>query len=129
MPLRVEPLRPKRDLAVGAERAARAGEMRVGEEVTKAGVRQMLLNAAADLLPPPFAARAIGALGQPAARRSDPEQAPVLLPAHRELESDAFVPAEERQVAVRRRGPHDLETAPILEPTKRSDEISLDSPE
>src|SRR5437899_2087900 len=77
----------------------------------------------------PFAARAIGALGQPAARRSDPEQAPVLLPAHRELESDAFVPAEERQVAVRRCGPHDLETAPILEPTKRSDQISLDSPE
>src|SRR5256885_6185227 len=101
VPFRVEPLRAQRNLAVGPERAARAREMGVGEEVAKPRVRQVLLDATPHLFPTPLAARAIGALGQPATQRGDAEQAPVLLLAHRELQPNAFVPTEQRQVAVR----------------------------
>src|SRR3989441_2137390 len=47
VPLGVEPLRAQRNLAVGAEWAARTREMRIGEEVAKPRVRQVLLDAAA----------------------------------------------------------------------------------
>ena len=129
MPFRVEPLRAQGDLAVRAERAARVREMSVGEEIAKPRVRQVLLDAAAHIFSPPLAARAIGALRQPAAHRRDSEQAPVLLLAHGELQPDAFVPTEERQVAVRRRGSDDLETTLLLQAAKGGDEICVDSPE
>ena len=129
MPVGVEPLRAEGDVAVGAERATRTCEMSVGEEVAKPGVRQVLLDAAANFFPPPLAARAIGAFRQPASRGRDAEQAPVLVLAHRELQPDAFVPAEEREVAVRGGGPDDLETTLLLEPAKGGDEICVDSPE
>src|SRR5438093_7082534 len=129
VPLRVESLRAERNLAVGAERAARAREMRVGEEVAKPRVRQVLLDAAPHLFPTPLAARAIGALRQPASHRGDAEQAPVLLLAHRELQPNAFVPTEQRQVAVRGGGTDDLEATLLLQAAKGGDEICVDSPE
>src|SRR5205807_786887 len=110
VPLRVEPLGPERDVAVGAERAAGTGEMGVGEEVAEPGVREMLLDAAAPLL-----GRTIGALRQPTPLRRDPEQTPVLVLAHRQLQPDAVIAGEERQVPVRGRGPDDLEAALLLE--------------
>src|SRR2546429_2724767 len=109
VPLRIEPLGPERDVAVGAERATGTGEMGVGEEVAEPGVREMLLDAAARLL-----GRAIRALRQPAALRRDPEQTTVLVLAHRQLQPDALVAGEERQVPVRGRGPDDLEAPPLL---------------
>src|SRR2546430_14021342 len=69
VPFRVEPLRAQRNLTVGAQRAASAREVSVGEEVAKPRVRQVLLDAAPHLFPTPLAARAIGALGQPATQR------------------------------------------------------------
>jgi len=53
----------------------------------------------------------------------------VLVLAHRELQPDAFVPAEQRQVAVRGRRSDDLETTLFLQAAKRGDEIGVDSPE
>src|SRR5206468_10836130 len=69
VPLRVESLRAERNLAVGAERAARAREMRVGEEVAKPRVREVLLDAAPHLFPTPLAAREKGAARHRAAPR------------------------------------------------------------
>src|SRR5437870_4584756 len=129
VPFRVEPLRAQRNLAVGPERAARARKMGVGEEVAKPRVRQVLLDATPHLFPTPLAARAIGALGQPATQRGDAEQAPVLLLAHRELQPNAFVPTEQRQVAVRGSRSDDLQAALLPQAAKGGDEISVDSPE
>src|SRR2546423_7013722 len=98
--------------------------MGVGEEVAEPGVREMLFDAT-----PLPAARPIGTLGQPATLRRDPEQATVLLPAHRQLQPDALVAGEERQVAVRGRGSDDLEAAPLLEAAEGGDEIFVDAPE
>ena len=53
----------------------------------------------------------------------------MLLPADRELEPDAFVPAEQRQIAVRGRGSDDLEAALLLEAAKGGNEICVDAPE
>src|SRR2546430_6688111 len=92
-------------------------------------VRQVLLDATPHLFPTPLAARAIGALGQPATQRGDAEQAPVLLLAHRELQPNAFVPTEQRQVAVRGSRSDDLEAALLPQAAKGGDEISVDSPE
>src|SRR5256712_11358920 len=103
--------------------------MSVGEEVPEPGVRQVLLDAAAYGPVPPLAAGAIGALRQPAAHRSDSEQTPVLAPAARELQPDALVAAEERQVAVRRRRSHDLEAPLLLEAAERRDQVPVDRPE
>src|SRR5256712_2223539 len=129
VPLRIDSLRAQGNLAVGAERAARAREVSVGEEVANPRVRQVLLDATPHLFPTPLAARAIGALGQPATQRGDAEQAPVLLLAHRELQPNAFVPTEQRQVAVRGSRSDDLEAALLPQAAKRGDEISVDSPE
>src|SRR5438105_12042562 len=109
VPLRVESLRPERDVAVGAQRGAGAGEMRVGEKVAEPGVGEMLLDAAASSL-----AGAIGALRQPTPLRGDAEQTTVLLLAHRQLQPDALVTGQERQVAVRGRGSDDLQAAALL---------------
>src|SRR2546422_1362911 len=68
-------------------------------------------------------------LRQPASHRGDAEQAPVLLLAHRELQPNAFVPTEQRQVAVRGGGADDLEATLLLEAAEGGDEISVDSPE
>src|SRR3989449_5258187 len=79
VPLRVEPLHAQGNVLVCAERAAGVGEMRVGEEEPEPGVREVLLGAGASPAPPaqrgPPAARAIGALRQPATRRGRAEQA------------------------------------------------------
>src|SRR5438128_4336109 len=123
VPLRIEPLGTERDVAVGAERAAGTGEMGVGEEVAEPGVREMLLDAA-----PPLLARAIRALRQPAALRRDPEQTTVLVLAHRQLQPDALVAAEERQVPVRGRGPDDLEAALLLETAEGGYQVLVDLP-
>ncbi len=53
----------------------------------------------------------------------------MLLLAHRELQPNAFVPTEQRQVAVRGSRSDDLEAALFLEAAKGGDEISVDSPE
>src|SRR4029077_17535931 len=74
MPLGIEPLRAEGDLRVRAERAPRLRQMRVREEVPKASVRHMLLDAASHtaarctrLLP--CSRCAIRALREPAAGR------------------------------------------------------------
>src|SRR5438128_4587652 len=133
VPLRVEPLHAQGNVLVCAERAAGAGEMRVGEEEPEPGVREVLLGAGASPPPPaqrgPPAARPIGALRQPATRRGRAEQATVFLPAHRQLQPDAFVAAEEGQVAVRRRRSDDLEPSLLLEAAERRDQVPVDRPE
>src|SRR5437763_1601089 len=121
LPLRVESLRPEWDVAVGAERAAGTGEVSVGEEVAEPGIGEMLLDAAASSL-----AGAIGALRQPTPLRRDAEQTTVLVLAHRQLQPDALVTGQERQVAVRGRRAHDLQAAPLLEPAKRRDQVLVD---
>src|SRR6266705_2788105 len=133
VPLRVEPLHAQGNVLVCAERAAGAGEMRVGEEEPEPGVREVLLGAGASPAPTaqrgPPAARPIGALRQPATRRGRAEQATVFLPAHRQLQPDAFVAAQERQVAVRRRRSDDLEASLLLEAAERRDQVPVDRPE
>src|SRR5467141_2163355 len=63
----------------------------------------------------PLAARPIRALRQPASRRRGAEQAAVFLATHRQLQPDALVAGEERQIAVRGRRPDALEAAPLLQ--------------
>src|SRR2546429_6565954 len=124
VPLRIETLGPERDVAVGAERAAGTGEMGVGEEVAEPGVGELLLDA-----PAPLLGRAIRALRQPAALRRDPEQTTVLVLAHRQLQPDALVAGEERQVPVRGRGPDDLEATLLLETAEGGYQVLVDLPE
>src|SRR5205085_10151977 len=124
VPLCVESLRPERNVAVHAERTAGTGEMRVGEKVTEPGVGEMLRDAAASSL-----AGAIGALGQPAPLRRHSEQTTVLLLADGQLQPDALVAGEEREVAVRGRGSDDLEAAPLLEAPKSGNQVLVDLPE
>jgi len=72
--------------------------MGIHEEVAKAGVTQVLLDAAADSGAGsggpglPGSAWAVGALGQPAPGGGAPEEPPVLGRADGELEPDALVP-------------------------------------
>src|SRR3989449_3882269 len=102
--------------------------MRVGEEEPDPGVREVLLGAGASPAPTaqrgPPAARPIGALRQPATRRGRAEQATVFLPAHRQLQPDAFVAAQERQVAVRRRRSDDLEASLLLKAARSEEHTS-----
>src|SRR2546430_11430942 len=66
-------------------------------------------------------AGAIGALRQPTPLRRDAEQTTVLVLAHRQLQPDALVTGQERQVALRGRRSDDLPAAPPLEPAKLRD--------
>src|SRR5439155_18291394 len=111
VPLRVEPLRAQRDLGVHPERCAGPGEMRVGEEISETGSRQMVLDGT------PFAGpRPIGALRQPAAHRIPAEQPPVLAPPYGELQLHALVAGEQWEIAVCRRRADDLQMPIVLEP-------------
>src|SRR5438034_7496710 len=98
--------------------------MGVGEEVAEPGVREMLLDATP--VPGP---RPIGALRQPAPLRRDSEQTTMLLPAHRQLQPDALVTCEQRQVAVRGSGADDFQAALLLEAPKGGHQVPVDLPE
>src|SRR5438132_9941324 len=103
--MQIESLRPHWNLVVGAQRHARCGEMRVGEEVAEPRCGDELLGAGTFLGrgPPlsrqrrPWAARAIRALGKPAPRRRSTEQTLVLRPTQEELQTHALVPSEQGQ--------------------------------
>ncbi len=116
-------------LGAGEERLPRVGHVRVGEEVAEPGVAQVFVDAAADSADRrprqrrPLAARAIGALREPAAPRHPPEEALVLEPAERQLQPDALVAAEKREEPVGGGGAHDLEPPLVLEAAEGPDEV------
>ena len=120
VPLRVEPLRAQGDLIVRPERRPRLCEVRVGEEISEARGRQLLVDAGA-----PPDARSIGALRQPATHRIAAEQAPVLVPSHHQLQSDALVTGEQREIAVRRRRADDLQLSAVLEATEGGQDVRV----
>ena len=115
-----------------AERPSGGGEVRVHEEVLKAGVGQMFLDASphsgAGRGGPglPRSPRPIRALRQPASLGGSAEEAPVFRNTDRELEPDTFVAREQREIAVRGRRADDLDAARRLECAERRDEILVD---
>src|SRR5882672_7015378 len=74
----------------------------------------------------PDTARPIAALGHPAPHRVAAEQPPVLAASHGKLEADALIPAEQRQIAVRRGRSDDLEPPLLLELPERVDDVAVD---
>ncbi len=104
-------------IAVDPERTPGGREVRVHEEVAKAGIAQVLLDSPADAgargrsprLPRP--PRPIGAFRQPDTLRRPAEEAAVLGPTDRELEPDALVAGEQREESMGRGGGDDLEPA------------------
>src|SRR6185436_9159724 len=108
-------------IAREAERSARCRQMGVDEEELKAGIRQMLIDPSAysrlwcrrPRLP--RSSWPVGAFGQPAAVGRSSEYPAMLGHTHRQLQPDAFVSGEQRQVAVSGRRPDDLQPACGLE--------------
>ena len=118
-------------IAREAQRSARCGEMGVDEEELKAGIGQMLLDPAAHsglrCRRPrlPRSSRPVGAFGQPAAVGRSSEYPAMLGNAHRQLQPDAFVSGEQREVAVSGRRADDLDPACGLEGAEGADDVLL----
>src|SRR2546430_1162223 len=71
-------------------------------------------------------ARPMGALRAPAAHGIAAEQARVLVPPHDELQPDALVAGEQREITVRRRRADDLEPARVLEAAERRHQVVVE---
>ncbi len=84
----------------------------------------MVLDAAAPRWPDPR--RPVRAFGEPASSGVAPEQATVLLASHGQLQANAFVAAEEREIPVRRCRSDDLERALRFESAKRRHQVAVD---
>ncbi len=118
-----------RRITIDVERAASAGDVRVHEEEAEARVGDVFFDPA----PQPDARRAgpgmpwspwpVGALRQPAADGSPPEQPAMFGQPDRELKPDALVPGQQRQKGMGRRGADDLESARRFEGAEGADEI------
>jgi hypothetical protein len=109
--LLVEPLQRLETTRVYAQRPAAGQEVGIYYEIFKAGARQRLFQARARAgracrpglgRVAPFVARSVGALRQPYAGGGPGEVAAVDRGRGAELQRDGFVPAEEREVRVRR---------------------------
>src|SRR5579872_360623 len=124
---------PGEIVAVRRQRLSAAYEVDVGEKVREAVPGQQLLDAAApvpDLSAArpdrrgPLVPRTIRALGKPHSRRRAAEVSAVRLDGRAELQVQALVPAEQREVAMRRGRCDELDRAPVREAAEACEQIS-----
>ena len=101
MAVQIESLGAHRQIIlIRAQRRSRRGHMRVGEEIAKSGCSDELVGSGTLIRPRrlgkrlPGAARAVGALRQPAAGRRATEQALVFRPTEKELEPNALIASQ-----------------------------------
>jgi hypothetical protein len=109
------------------------GEMGIHEEVAESGVRQVLFD------PPahsgsgsrgprlPWPPGTIGAFREPAAHGRATENTPVFGYSDGQLQPDAFITSQQRQIAVSGGRPDNLDPSGLFQGAKRTDEILPDT--
>src|SRR5438094_1413085 len=114
MPLGVKSFGAEGRVAVIPQRVSRARLVGVGKEVPEPRLGEVRFDPGTLSL-----ARPVRAFGKPAADGRDAEETAMLVLAYGELQPDAFVPPQQRQVSVRGGRPDDLQHTALLQAPER----------